>query len=299
MRLFSASTLLTMVALGLGCNSVPFFRPSQQAPGLHVASATPSAAELVSSLNDNARRVQILECRDVDLDCTKGWESVGLRAVMICQKPKNFRMSAKVMGNTAVDMGSNNHEFWYWISKAEPPYLFHCSYDDFARGQARMPFPFQPEWIMEALGIADYDPSKAYEVAANGNSIDLIEKTLSPQGQPVRKITRLSRSANHQIQVTGHILQDSTGRELCSAIVAESQKDAGTGAILPRQVQLVWPAEQIRMKMRFDRVAINSPLSSERTTVLFTRPTLRDVPSYDLARGLDAAATGLRPAAFR
>jgi hypothetical protein len=203
------------------------------------------------------------------------------------------------MGNTAVDMGSNDREFWYWISKAEPPYLFHCAYEDFARGQARMPFPFQPDWIMEALGIAEYDPSRPYEVIPNGNTIDLVEKTVSPQGQPVRKVTRLTRGNNRQLQVTAHILQDMSGKEICSAYVAEAQQDSATGTVLPRQVQLIWPAERIKMKMKFDRMAVNPPLAPDRSALLFTRPALRDVPSYDLARGLDAAGPGLRPAGYR
>lgn len=281
---------------GVGCNSVPFSRNSQPASGVRVGAGTPTAADLVASLNDNARRVQSVECRDVDLDCTKGWESVGLRAAMVCQKPRSCRLVAKVMGNTAVDMGSNDQEFWYWLSKADPPYLFHCSHDDFSRGRARTPFPFQPDWVIEALGIAEYDPSKPYEVVPTAAGVDLVERTHSPQGEPVRKVTRLTRRGN-QLQVTAHLLQDAQGREICSALIADAQQDPTTGAVLPRQVQLNWPAERIRMKMRFDRPTVNPPLTPDRVAVLFTRPALRDVPAYDLARGLDAP--GLRPAGYR
>jgi hypothetical protein len=234
------------------------------------------------------------------MDCTSNGQSVGLRAAMACQKPRNFRMKAQLMGSTAVDLGSNDQEFWYWISKADPPYLFHCSYEDFARGQARMPFPFQPDWIMEALGIAEYDPSKAYEVVANGQAIDLVERTVSPQGQPVRKVTRLSRGRNRQLQVTAHLLQDAQGKEICSAFVTDVQQDAATGALLPRHVQLVWPAERLRMKLRLDQVAVNpGSITGDRVALLFNRPSLRDVPSYNLARGLDAPSGGLQPAGYR
>ncbi len=51
-----------------GCNSWPHLRPAPQAAGgQRVPAAAPSAAELVTYLNDNARRVQALESRDVDL----------------------------------------------------------------------------------------------------------------------------------------------------------------------------------------------------------------------------------------
>ena len=120
---------------------------------------------------------------------------------MICQKPRNFRLSAKALGNTAADLGSNDREFWFWISKNEPPYLYHCSYEDYARG-VRMPLPFQPDWIVEALGVGEYDPAKNYRVVPSGAGVDLVEETTS-QGQPVRKITRLARGRNYQWQVVG------------------------------------------------------------------------------------------------
>jgi hypothetical protein len=301
MRNVRVSLCLGLLALVGGCNSVPWARTGAQPQGMRVASATPRQAELVAALNDNARRVQALECRDVDMDCTQRLQSVGLRAVMFCQKPHNFRMRANLMGSTAVDMGSNDREFWYWISKADPPYLFHCTYDDYAGGRARTPFPFQPDWLLEALGIAEYDPAKPYEIVpGKGGSIDLVEKAVSPQGQPVRKVTRLSPTYN-QWQVTAHLLENAAGTEtVCAAYVTETQQDRTTGALLPRRVELVWPAEHIKMKLRLDQVTVNPPtLTPDRVTVLFGRPAMKDVPSYDLARGLDPAANSLRPAGYR
>jgi hypothetical protein len=302
----SVSVAVLPVLFLAGCTSLPFTRGITGSPsaGLRINSATPSAAELVASLNDNARRVQTIQCSDVDLDCQQGAQPVGLRASLVCQKPRNFRMSGKIMGNTAVDIGSNENEFWFWISKAQPPYLYHCSYDDYARG-ARLPFPFQPDWVPEALGMAEYDAAKQYEVVAQHNGVDLIESGTSSQGQPVRKVTRLVRARSGQWQVSAHIIQDATSRagdgtyrEICSATIMDWQQDTVTGALLPRQVQLVWPAEKMKMKMKFNRLEVNPQLSQDRVAVLFTRPMLRDVPSYDIARGLDSPAPGLRPAGY-
>lgn len=278
-----------------GCVWQMFGRQPQSQQGISVASAQPSAQELVAALNANAQRVQALECRDLDLDCTQGVQPIGLRANLICQKPRNFRMNAKWMGNTAVDVGSNSQEFWFWLSKGDP-YLFHCSYNDFAAGRAQMPFPFQPEWIMEALGMAEFDPAKQYEVIPLRNGeVDLVAQGLSPQGRPVRKVTRLKRMQNNQWQVTAHLLQDPQGKEICSAFVAQVWQDPNTGVLVPRQVKLVWPAERLTMKMTFLKMAVNPPaLTPDRVSALFTRPVLQDVASYDLAHGPDAAAGALQ-----
>lgn len=285
-----------LYGLGLGSALViagchwPFMRNNQQAvpPQAQATAEVPTAAALIAQLNANAQHVQSVDCRDLDLDARQGRQAVGLTGWMVCQKPKNFRMSGKVVGKQAVDMGSNSQEFWYWISEAQPPYIFHCSYEDFARGTARMPFPFQPDWILEAMGIAEYRSPENYQVVPHPNNIELIEHTLSPQGQKVRKVTVLNRGRGNQ--VTAHLLQDANGKLICGAYITETMQDRATGVFLPRRLNLVWPAENMELKMKLDNVTVNGQLAADRVARLFTRPSMANVASYDLARGLDPAA---------
>lgn len=270
------------------CSSVPWSRQGAPAQGLRVAATNPTAADLVAALNENSHRVQTLECRNVSLDCSQGRESVGLQGLLACQpRERNFRMTAKALGSTEVDLGSNGQEFWFWVKRAPQPYLYHCAHQDFAAGQARMPFPFQPDWIVEALGVAEYDPSRTYRVQTQQNGFDLVEDTVSPQGAPVRKITRFVRSQG-QLLVTAHLLQDAAGQEICAATVRRFQQDRTSGAVLPQEVVLTWPAQQMRMRMVLDRVTVNSLVEPQRMALLFRRPDLHDVQGYDLARGPDA-----------
>src|SRR5438105_12731329 len=115
-----------------GCDKFAFLRPKSDTA--RVAGPLPSADEVTASLNRNAQAIQSIECTQVDLDCSQRLQSIGLDGKLVCQKPQNFRMSAKIGGSTMVDMGSNEQEFWFWISKAEPPYLYHCSYQDYEAG---------------------------------------------------------------------------------------------------------------------------------------------------------------------
>lgn len=284
------------LVLFTGCNNWPSLRnSSMMGSNQRVPSATPTSAELVSYLNDNARRLQSIQCQDLQLDASQRLQSIGLTGHLVCQKSKNFRMVANVGGNTMVDMGSNDQEFWYWITKDNPPYLYHCSHQDFAQGRARMPFPFQPEWVMEALGMAEYDPAKNYQVEVRGNSIELSEQTVGPGGRPVTKVTVFSRGPN-PVQVTGHYLRDAAGKDICSAQIAEVQQDRASGAIYPRRVKLAWPAEQMKLQMKLDSVTINAPIQGEAVTRLFSRPNYKDVQTFDLARGLDAPGDTVRRA---
>jgi hypothetical protein len=184
-------------------------------------------------------------------------------------------------------MGSNDQEFWYWIKRAQPAYVYHCSYDDYRRG-VRMPFPFQPEWIMEALGVATYDEAKQYEVRETPTAVQLIEQTVTPQGQAARKVTLFDRRqlAVGRFQVTGHVLQDANGKDIAYATVQDVQSDPVTRAVLPRNIRFVWPAEKVEMKMKLDGLRVGA-INPQRAADLFTRRNLANLPSFDLARGPD------------
>jgi hypothetical protein len=285
--------LVAVLGLGTmllaGCNQMKWFRPNPPVEGgLVMTSPNPTAESVVALLNENARRLQSLECHDIDLTCTQGIHSGNLVASMVCQKPRNFRLMGKVVNNTVVDMGSNDHEFWWWISKADPPHLYHCAYDEFKQIQGRVGLPFQPDWIIESLGMAEFAPGKPYKlVSARDNTLELVEDTYSPQGRPVHKVTVLRRGPNQQVYVTAHHLRDEHGKNICSAVVLQSQQERSSNAVLPKKVQIDWPAEKIRLTMTLNDVRVNAALTPERTAVLFTRPRLKDVPSVDLARGMD------------
>jgi hypothetical protein len=277
---------LAPAALVLLAGCVPQFIKNTNGTQTRGPVPAPDAAALVGYLNDNAKRLESLECQSLTIDAREGIQTVGLTGMMSCQKPRNLRLQATLFGSPAVDMGSNDTEFWYWISKADPPYLVHCSYQDLATGNVNLPFPFQPEWVMEALGMAEYNLQGKYQVKASRTEVDLIEETVSSQGKPVRKVTVFdpNKAANGTPQVKAHILQDSGGREICSARITEVQYDRVSQGVIPYRVTLYWPEQRMQMTLRLDSVKVNQLTDQNRIARLFTRPQMPDVRSIDLAR---------------
>src|SRR5436189_6381125 len=99
---------LGIVLLTAGCNHAPYMRPNQSA---QVPSRTPTVPELVRYLNTNAQNVQSVQA-SVDMDAQQDRQPVSLGGFLACQKPRNFRLKAKVMSQPAVDIGSNDDERW-------------------------------------------------------------------------------------------------------------------------------------------------------------------------------------------
>src|SRR5207248_13653 len=134
--------------------------------------------------------------------------------------------------------------------------------------------------------------NKPYQVEARGKTIELIEQSVSAQGQPVRKVTVFNRGPS-QVQVAGYKIQAMNGKEICSATITHAAQDPATGAVYPKVVQLVWPEEQMKLKMRLEDVTVNKPIDANRSAGLFNRPNLPGVQSYNMAYGPDGPPAAL------
>lgn len=292
-----------LLALAVGCTNTRwgFLNRERDRP---VSGPPPTKEAVVAYLNDNASRIQTFRSDDLSITVHAGAIPVGLNGKLMTEKPRNFRMSGDALGNRVVDLGSNSQEFWWWISKDNPPDQYFCSYKDMQEGRVRrLPFPIQPEWIMETMGLGPYGPAEKYELEHDDYTLKLIERTRTPQGQPVRKVIVMKRAEQNvksgYPQVVEYLLlDDATGKELCSAHVGQVHAAAGNGAVVPRKLELrcaIGP-EKIRLDMRFDNIKINDNLPQS----AFVRQSMPGVRSVDLAQkfgnpGVQSAQGMLNP----
>jgi hypothetical protein len=293
-----ATSFMILAALFLvGCTRWNFlFKDTKPPPDV------PPVDMLVKYLDDNSQRIQTLKFWDVDMNAYQGMGlagGIGMQGRLVAQKPRNMVLTARVAGNQVVDMGSNSDEFWFWLSKAEPPYQFFCSYRALQEGQVRsMPLPFQPEWIMDALGMGTYGPPERYKLESDARTLRLVERVRSPQGKMVRKVIVMNRRPVQPPtpQVTEYLLlDDATGHELCAAhITAVHPFDQVANAVVPRRVEFrgeIPKQPRFKLTMVLDGLTLNP--QSGIPGDLFVRQRLNGVPSYNLATGqIEPTATG-------
>jgi hypothetical protein len=180
-----------------------------------------------------------------------------------------------------VDLGSNDQEFWYWIKKGAP-YQFYCSYQAMEQGKVqKMPFPFQPDWVLEAMGLGKYGPAERYQLSYDDNTLRLIEKTRSPQGQPVKKVIVFNRNkaVGNQPQITDFLLlDDATNKEICACHISERVIIPNRGEI-PRKFELRWPEQKLKLGIRLDGVSSTTQFPPQ----VFVRTPPKGVESVNLA----------------
>jgi hypothetical protein len=278
------------VILLAGCNTFGFMHRDSQGRLEPLPSYVPTREDLVEYLNRNSQRVQTLRCDDLVVTVSHGVLSTDLHGYMMCQRPRNFMLTAGLLGKSEVDLGSNNDEFWYWIRRGDNMQI-HCSYKDLNEGRVRrLPFPFQPEWVVEALGLGTYGPADQYELdTRDPEMLRLVARLKSPQGTPVRKVIVFRRRNTHadkgrpDPQVTDfQLLEDATGKEICASHIVQVRVDQPTGAILPYKVEMRWQDKEnkLRMTMRLDGAAVNPQINA---ALAFRRRPLNGVPGFDLA----------------
>ncbi len=292
MRRLTATLLVGLAPLAGGCNSWMHRGGGAVAENTPANEPAPQVKQLVDYLNACSARVASVKSDGMYLDCKAGRESVGLIANMVCEKPRNFRLRGVLAGQQACDLGSNNEEFWYWIKQDEPPGLKYCSYEAMAKGTVRLPFPFQPEMVVAALGMGEYDPDpNKYELKVLPKTLELCENSVSSQGQPVRKVTVFSRAvvdpAKGRPQVLEYALRDAQGKDICKATVERVVVERG--AIVPQKVRISWPAQKMELAMTLNTVSVNA-VDAQLAERVFNRRDL-PYPTFDLARGFPPAGS--------
>src|SRR5262249_28414051 len=148
---------------------------------------------------------------------------VRLGGQIAVDRPRNFRLTAGILGmDQEADFGSNADWFWFWVKRAsvngEPSYVYQAKHEDVKNSKKIFQIPFQPDWLMEALGVVPLDAtSMTLTPDQNGQVVNLISERLSPSGQIVKKVIRVDLKRG---VVLSHSLHDVHG-----ALIAKARFD--------------------------------------------------------------------------
>lgn len=251
-----------------------------------------SLAQIIDIVNDNSARVRSLSTTRATV-ATPGFPA--LNANIAIERPRSFRLTGEKFG-PQLDVGSNDELLWFWVAQAQPPALFYCRHDQFAASGARQIFPVEAEWLIEAFGIVSFDRSKPIEGPSpvGNNRVEIRSRAGAP-GQETSRITIVDDSRG--LVLEQHVY-DERGALLASAAMSEHVLDPASGAKLPRQIHIRWPAAKFEVTIDMADVQVNQ-LPGDRRDV-FAKPSYSGYKEIDLAQPgvqLAPAAGGEYPAA--
>lgn len=258
-------------------------------------------AELVGYLNTQASYLQSITYDDVRATAFENGKELGNLndSTLYSVRPRNFRLiGAHAIAGTQIDIGSNDSEFWMYAKPIGRDNYFYCSHDAFGKGDVKFPIPFDTDWVMQALGMADYNPADVYEVKPNEaqQAYVLYQKTQTRTGMPIVKATIFNADwdEGRKPVVRKHAIFDErdTSKPIAIAeILAVKTISVGTDPAtgkstfvqVPTEVNLEWPQQSFRMTMKLGKERVNDDLR-DRMTALFNRPQIRGTNPIDLAK---------------
>lgn len=292
--------LIPCLALAGGCKSLTGKSPSPEAPRATGEIPERSAQELVDYLNRQAALIENINYTDVSVHASENGKDMPRLgdSSLAAAKPRNFRLVCGTLATSnEVDLGSNDREFWMYVKRMEGPHnFFFCSHEDFHKGVGqRFPIPFDTDWVMQALGMANFADDGQYEVLVNRQHRKylLTQSTVTPNGVPVRKVVafNVDHDGGRRPVVAKHLIVDGQNQTLASADILRTKTvrvgtDPQTGrpsfVQVPGEVVLEWPTQKFRMRLVLDGESVNEDLSSR--TALFERPRIRGANPIDLAQ---------------
>ena len=261
--------------------------------------------QLVKYLNDRADRLQSISNADVRVTARdRSIPMPPLRGTLVASQPRNFRMVGDAAMAAKVDLGSNDQQFWVYakVPTQDPVFVF-ASHNDFNEGKAKIPggIPFEPEWVMQAFGMAHFPPNNQYSAKTDEKTrtYTLSWPAVAPNGTPngvsvLKEIVFDGDAATGtKPQVKKHIVRDTKGKMICFAEIKEAKTvqtgttDPVSGQPLavqyPTKVLLRWEEQKFEMEFELLNAKINQPLTQEEAKRYYTRPNIPGATPVDLA----------------
>ena len=267
---------------GAGC---PHVLQRYTNPLPRVLPPSPTLEQVIEVVNRNSSQIRSFSASRASIS-GPGFPSLGTSIAF--ERQMRFRLRAGTgLTGTEFDVGSNDELFWFWLRRNDPPALYYCRHDQFASSQAKQMLPFEPQWLVEAMGLAEFDPALPHQGPFPLPNDRLQIRTIrdTPEG-PITKITIVDGS---QGWILEQQVYDARRQLLASATATGHRRDPLSNLVMPGAVNINCPAAQFSMRIDLGSVEINR-LSGDPAA-------LWSMPNYPGASLVNLADPNIQPRA--
>ncbi len=297
------SWLLTLLMLfattGASCPRTMRHWTHQTPPALPPC---PTLAQVIEVVNRNSDAIETVW---TDRASVTTPETPSLRAQLAISRPGRLRMVAETsLTGTEVDLGSNEELFWFWVKRDPQKAIYFCRHDQFAASRARQMVPIEPSQLIEAVGLARFDPALPHHGPTVRRDGALQVRTV--RETETGTTTKVTTVDPHSGWVLEQAIYDEADRLVFQAIADSHRRDPLTGLVMPRVVRINCPLNQFSMRMNLGNVEINTlrsnrpelwtmPHFPDTGIVNLADPNLRLAPVSSAGRPLDRDPLAARP----
>lgn len=251
--LLAGICLCTMLS---GCVSARMMMVSRRDPmagARRLSNAkNPKLEEVVAHVNQNTELVQSWRANNVRIQAN----NMPLSGTLAVEKGRHVRLVVNSPLGSEVDLGSNDERFWVWSRRMEPAYVT-CKHENMDVARQSLGVPFEPDWLMEALGVSPLPATGVtMEADPTNQQVRLIQQVMTAHGRPLRRVVLVDLKKGNGI-VVEHSLYDYFGKRVALARLSGHRLDKESGAVLPHRVMLDWPQSQMQIVMDLGKIQVN------------------------------------------
>jgi hypothetical protein len=247
-------------------------------------STDPQLEEVVDHLNRNVDKLHAWRAHGVRIRAN----NMPLSGTLAVEEGQHLRLVVNSIAGHEVDMGSNNDVFWIWAKRMEPSYVY-CRHEQIDAARQSLGVPFEPQWLMQALGVAPLDTEGlTMQIDPTRQHARLVQPVVTAHGHPLQKVMQVDLV--HGI-ITEHSIYDAHGQKVAQARLEDFRLDKSSGVVLPHRVKLDWPQNQMSLVMNMGHIEVNPPAIPSQ---IWEMPCMPGEQLVDLGR---ASQAGVRNAA--
>lgn len=222
--------------------------------------------EMIQKINSKNAALHSFACDDIRIAID---DKLFLRLTgkFIYEKDRRLQLVIKSILGKEIEIGSNEHEFWFWSKRLKPEALYYADHKDL--NKTRLKTPFHPMWIKGILGF-DEISFKDFIVAQRGSNWEFVERTVNSQGKPVLRSIIVDPAS---LSIIGHYIYED-GWMICSSEVFASKNIQGLQ--VPTKIITRWYEENITLIWEFNSPQINPLLNND-----WSRPNIQ--PQVNMA----------------
>lgn len=258
-----------------------------------------AARDVADHINRNARMVHSLVSQATVSATGRRRFGGGADGKLALERPHKFRLTLSAPGRPELaDLGSNPERFWFATSEERTIYV--GDYDEAGQIPPNVPFPMQPDWLVEALGLREITPEEVAAMTVKETRPGVLVLSYlrtNGQGETFKKVMIVDKRT---MEVHEHQLYTKDGKIIAKAEIAVYRPASGPGpedpaetvtASLPQTIKVTWVPDGMELVARLNDPRINV-LTADAAAELFEEPRKEgyarmtfNIPSSDYAAG--------------
>ncbi|MFZ5828629.1 MAG: hypothetical protein ACOY3P_01005 [Planctomycetota bacterium] len=273
-RICLAALLGVFCLSGATCQPNPFASPMANLPP--ALPESPTLDQVLYVVNRQSGQIQSFSTSQASLAVAGAPTS--LHANIAYERPRRLRLQASLLMSPELDLGSNDEAFWFWIKRSHPPAVYFCRHDQFYTSRARQMTPIEPQWLVESLGMVEFNPSMPHQgpFRMSDQRVEVFTLIDTPMG-PAKKISVVDTRMGVVVEQR---LQDAQGQLLAASQGSRHRRDPLSGVWLPSVVEMQVPPARFGLRLDLGPVSVNQPVGDPME--LFSVPRYPDTPLVDI-----------------